>query len=219
MYSIFFQYFPNTKKPVLIFHCSCMYIERGHIHGSTCIYCWKVFCYTLVVDCGRRNHVRLHIHGYVTDVNELHSRIAITDEFPVIALHKSQSESYNQLGWQRVAVEFMFHYYFRAFYTLTVRTTPTLKYIPRVYLSTLTQPMLFTNHFILSPYRALAICITQRYDRYTIKLFVLTDMAGLNMSALLNTISLYQHYELGLPRDLIISLRVCRSYWSVYMPV
>ena len=44
----------------------------------------------------------------------------MTDEFPVATLHKTSSESYNILGWQKTAVEHMFYHYLRAFYALTV---------------------------------------------------------------------------------------------------
>lgn len=44
----------------------------------------------------------------------------MTDEFPVATLHKTNNESYNILGWQKAAIEHMFYYYLRAFYSLTV---------------------------------------------------------------------------------------------------
>ena len=55
-----------------------------------------------------------------SDTGEWHSRIPMTDEFPMVTLHKGASESYNVLDWQKVAVKHVFQHYMKAFYHLTV---------------------------------------------------------------------------------------------------
>ncbi|KAF6026125.1 POLE [Bugula neritina] len=54
------------------------------------------------------------------DVNQWHAALPITDEFPLVTLHKTQAESYHVLDWQKLAVKYVFQYYLRAFYTLSV---------------------------------------------------------------------------------------------------
>ena len=59
-----------------------------------------------------------------TDLNQWRERIPITDDFPVVTLHKSQSESYHVLDWQKLAVKLTLQHYLRAFYALTVCFIP-----------------------------------------------------------------------------------------------
>ena len=57
-------------------------------------------------------------------MNQWRERIPITDDFPVVTLHKSQSESYHVLDWQKLAVKLTLQHYLRAFYALTVCFIP-----------------------------------------------------------------------------------------------
>ncbi|XP_067928568.1 DNA polymerase epsilon catalytic subunit A-like [Watersipora subatra] len=68
----------------------------------------------------KRGPTAILVQSANLDVNEWHERLPITDDFPLITIHKSQSESYHVLDWQKVAVKLILQHYLRAFYSLTV---------------------------------------------------------------------------------------------------